>query len=66
MAWTSKFTATRGKPNVGDIVKSAGSAETGRDMISLNIDADKMSKGDAIMMLDGILAAIHKSSWPVN
>lgn len=66
MASTVKFTAVRGKPAVADIVISAGSAEAGHDTISLNIDADKLSKGEVLVMIDNIKAAVHAARWPVN
>ncbi|WP_374414286.1 hypothetical protein [Novosphingobium colocasiae] len=66
MAFTAKFTATRGKPDAGDIVIGAGSAEAGRDIISLNIDADKVTKGEALIMIDNIKAAVFAARWPIN
>lgn len=65
MAFTAKFTLTRGKPKAGDVVISAGAAEAGRDRISVNIDADKMTKGEAIVALDNIKSAIFSAKWPV-
>ncbi len=66
MAWTAKFTLSRGKPYKGDVVIGAGSAEAARDVISLNIDADKISKGEALIAIDNIKAAVHAADWPVN
>lgn len=66
MAWTAKFTLSRGKPYKGDVVISAGSAEAARDVISLNIDADKITKGEALIAIDNIKAAVHAADWPVN
>ncbi|WP_404480039.1 hypothetical protein [Novosphingobium sp. BL-52-GroH] len=63
--FTAKFTLTRGKPKAGDVVISAGAAEAGRDRISVNIDADKMTKGEAMTALDNIKAAIFSAKWPV-
>lgn len=66
MAFTRKFTATRGKPALGDIVISAGSAEGARDVISVNIDADKMSKGEAVLLIQSLADAVQASAWPVS
>ena len=66
MTWTAKLTWTRGKPNVGQIIKTAGSAEAGHDVISVNIDADKISRGDALIAIDNIKAALIKLPWPLN
>lgn len=66
MAFTAKLTFTRGKPKVGDVVITAGTAEAGRDRISLNIDADKMTKGEAMIALDNIKNALFAAKWPVR
>jgi hypothetical protein len=66
MAFTAKFTAVRGKPSLGDIAIGAGTAEAGRDVISLNIDADKISKGEALVLIDSLKQAVHATRWPVN
>lgn len=66
MAFTAKLTLTRGETRPGDVVITAGSAEAARDVISVNIDADKISKGEALIALDNIRAAIHAGRWPIN
>lgn len=66
MAFTAKFTAVRGKPDRADIVISAGTAEAVHDAISVNIDGDKMSKGEALILLDNIRASIFAAKWPIN
>ncbi|KPH66330.1 hypothetical protein [Novosphingobium sp. ST904] len=66
MAFTAKFTFTRGKPRSGDIAITAGAAEAARDVISLNIDADKITKGEALIAIDNIKAAVFAARWPVN
>lgn len=66
MAFTAKFTMTRGKPRAGDVVITPGSAEAGRDIISLNIDADKLTKGETLIAIDNIKAAVLAARWPVN
>lgn len=60
-----KLTVTRGKPNIKDITVAAGTAITGSDAMELNIDQTKLSKGDAIVMLDNLRAKIFASPWPL-
>lgn len=60
----AKFTMARGKTNLKDVVVAAGSAEAQSDTISINIDYTKITKGDALMMIDGISAKIAAGKWP--
>lgn len=64
MAFTAKLTAQRGKVDLKDIALAAGSSEAQRDTISLNIDADKLTKGEALILIDKIRHKIHASPWP--
>lgn len=66
MAFTAKLTFTRGKPRPGDIIITAGAAEAVHDTISVNIDADKITKGEALIALDNIKGAISAGKWPIN
>ena len=34
--------------------------------ISVNIDAENLSKGEALILLDAIRASIHAGPWPIN
>tara|TARA_R110000782_G_scaffold212289_1_gene300338 strand:- start:26 stop:223 length:198 start_codon:yes stop_codon:yes gene_type:complete len=60
----AKFTMARGKTGLKDVVVAAGSAEAQSDTISINIDYTKITKGDAIIMIDGISAKISAGKWP--
>jgi hypothetical protein len=64
MPFTAKYTGQRGKVNLADIAKTAGTAEAQRDTISVNMDIDKMSKGDALLLIAKIRDAIHTVKWP--
>ncbi len=60
-----KLTVVRGKPQIKDIVQTAGTAISGSDAMELNIDYTKMTKGDALVMLDNLRAEIFASPWPM-
>jgi hypothetical protein len=64
MAFTAKFTVKRGKPDLKDVVLTAGAAEAQSDTMSLNLDVTNMAKGDAIILAEAILAKIHAGKWP--
>ena len=64
MAFTAKFTAQRGKTDLFEIVKSAGAAEATRDTISINVDIDKMSKGETLLLIAKVRDAIYAAKWP--
>lgn len=66
MAWTAKLTFTRGEPYSGDIAITAGSAEASHDVISVNIDAANLTKGEALIAIDNIKDAIFAGDWPIN
>lgn len=66
MAFTAKLTIRREKPYKGDVVIAAGASEAQTDTISVNIDATNLSKGEAIIMLENMIAAIHAGNWPIN
>ena len=61
-----KLTVTRGKPHIKDIAMAAGTPIAGSDAMELNIDQTRLSKGDALVMLDGLRAKIFASSWPLS
>lgn len=61
-----KLTLARGKRELKDVVIAAGSAEAQSDTMSLNIDYDKITKGDALLMIDKLKAKIHASKWPLQ
>ena len=60
----AKFTMQRGKNGLKDVVVAAGSAEAQTDTISINIDYTKITKGDALIMIDDIKRKIHAGKWP--
>ncbi len=59
-----KFTMQRGKPAMKDITVAAGTAEAQSDTISINIDVTKMTKGEAIVMIEAIEQKIIGSKFP--
>jgi len=61
-----KLTVTRGKPHIKDIAVAAGTPITGSDAMELNIDQTKISKGDALTMIDNLRAKIYASPWPLS
>jgi hypothetical protein len=65
MAAQVKLTMQRGKPALKDVVVAAGSAEAQSDTMSLNIDYTKITKGDALIMIDAIRQKIFASKWPM-
>jgi hypothetical protein len=62
---TAKLTVTRGKPNLKDVTVAAGTAITGSDAMELNIDHTKLTKGDALTMLEGLRQKLLASKWPL-
>ncbi|MDR6847178.1 hypothetical protein [Sphingomonas sp. BE137] len=60
-----KLTIQRGKNTLKDIAVAAGTAETQSDTMSLNIDFTKISKGDALMMIEALEQKIFASPWPM-
>lgn len=60
-----KLTVSRGKQALKDVAVSAGTAITGSDAMELNIDQTKISKGDALVMVDALRAKIFASPWPM-
>lgn len=65
MPFQAKFTAELGtRPE--DAVLAAGSDIAGStDAIEVNIDATKMSRGDAVLLLEGIKQRILSGPWPL-
>jgi len=60
-----KLTIQRGKNTLKDITVAAGTAEAQSDTMSLNIDFTKISKGDALMMIEVLEQKIFASKWPL-
>ncbi|MBN8848156.1 MULTISPECIES: hypothetical protein [unclassified Sphingomonas] len=60
-----KLTVTRGKPNLKDITVAAGTAIAGSDAMELNVDFTKMTRGDAMVMIDNLRAKIFNLPWPM-
>jgi hypothetical protein len=59
-----KFTAQRGKSDLKDVIVAAGVAEAQSDTLSVNIDVTKLTKGEALIMLDEVKQKIFASPWP--
>ena len=59
------LTVTRGKPNLKDVTVAPGTPIGGSDAMTLNIDQTKISKGDAMVMIDALKAKIFNSPWPM-
>jgi hypothetical protein len=59
-----KFTGKRGLREKSEVTVEAGSAESQTDTISINIDFDEISKGEALILIDEIKAAIFELPWP--
>ncbi|MBT0667025.1 hypothetical protein HT136_01415 [Novosphingobium profundi] len=66
MAFTASFTIKLGAGDKGDVTIGAGAAEAASDQMTLNIDATKMSKGDALLLVEKLGHAISAAVWPVN
>ena len=64
MAWQAKFTAARGKIDKGQIAIAAGEPEASRDVVSLNVDVDKISKGELLILIDNIRDAVAEAPFP--
>lgn len=64
MAFPIKFTAKRGQVQLNQVVIAAGAAEAQTDTISINIDSTKMTKGEALTVIENIKQRIWASNWP--
>lgn len=64
MATQFKYTAQRGKNALKDIVIAAGAAEAQSETISLNVDYTKLTRGEALDMIEGIVQKIIAGKWP--
>ena len=60
----AKFTIKRGASRLQDITVAAGSAEAQSDTMSLNIDYTKLTKGDALIMIEVLEQKIFAGKWP--
>ena len=60
-----KLTIARGKNNLKDVAVAAGTAEAQSDTMSLNIDYAKITKGDALLMIEALKNKIFASKWPL-
>lgn len=65
MAGQAKLTVTRGKTGLKDITVAAGTTIAGSDAMELNIDYTKITKGDAIIMIELLEQKILASKWPL-
>ena len=64
MAFQFKATGKYGQTDIEEIDIAAGDAEAQSDTISVNVDADTMSKGEALQLIDKIRDRIHAAPWP--
>lgn len=60
-----KLTVVRGRTALKDIAISAGAAIGGGDAIELNIDATRLSKGEALLLVEALKARIVAAKWPM-
>jgi hypothetical protein len=64
---TAKLTIKRGAGlSAKDIALAAGTAEAQSETISVNIDYTKLTKGEAILMLEGVKQYIQRAPWPLS
>lgn len=61
---TVKFTKQLGKSGMKDIAVATGTAEAQQETMSLNIDYNKMTKGQVLTELEAIVHKIHATRWP--
>jgi len=60
-----KLTMKRGASlTAKDVTVAAGAAEAQSDTISVNIDQTKLTKGEAILMLEAFKQQIQRAAWP--
>ena len=59
-----KYTVKRGQVNLADVAVAAGTAEAQSDTLSVNIDYNRLSKADAMMLLEKVTQKLHAGSWP--
>ena len=64
-ATQAKLTVALGGNNLKDVAVAAGTTIAGGDAMELNIDQLKMTKGDAINMLDKLRDKLVASKWPL-
>lgn len=64
--FTASLTAKLGAGGLGDITVGAGEAEAAEDQMTLNISGTKMSKGEALVLIDKIRDAVFHADWPIN
>lgn len=62
MAFQTELTIALGR-KAQDIAEEEGTG-SGADAITVNIDADKMTKGDAVELLGEIQRQILEGPWP--
>lgn len=60
-----KLSVQRGKVALKDVSVGAGTAIAGSEAMELNIDHTRMSKGDALVLIDALRAKIFASPWPM-
>ena len=60
-----KLTVALGKPGLKDVAVSAGTAIAGSEAMELNIDVTRMTKGDAMILIDARRAKIFNAKWPM-
>lgn len=59
-----KWTIQRGKADLKNITVAAGSAEAQSDTLSINIDVTKLTKGEALLLIDEAKEKIFAGKWP--
>lgn len=66
MATQTKLTVSLGGANLKDVAIAAGTVTTNGDTLELNIDQNKMRKGDCLLLLDKLRDKIFAGPWPLR
>ena len=65
MATQKKLTIQLGGNRLQDVVSTAGTTTTNGDTIEINVDQNKMTKGDFINLLDKVKQYAIANKWPL-
>lgn len=66
MATQNKLTVSLGGYRLQDVTVGAGTTTTDGDTLELNIDQNKMTKGDCLQLLDKLRQKVFNSKWPLS
>ena len=59
-----RFTAARGRTAPRFVTVAAGTAEAQSDTVSINIDVTRLTKGEALTIIQAIAQRIQATRWP--